>query len=70
MWDNTHFVNYFFLHCTEITCNSTKVFHSTITAINHGGRNCHVFNTKQEVLLYKSGHAVNKKYPQNLEALI
>lgn len=42
-------MNYLFIHCTEITCNFTKPLKRlTITAIYHGGRNCHVDSTQQK----------------------
>lgn len=66
MWNNTHLL-IFTLHWDYLQL--LKYFqHLTITAVIHGGRNCHVFNTKQEVLLYKS-RPVNKKY-QPLRELI
>lgn len=46
MWDNTHLL-VFALHWDYLQL--LKYFHHlTITAINHGGRNCRVLNTKQK----------------------
>lgn len=43
MWDNTHFLHTFFTLHWDYLWLLKAFLRSTITAINHGGRNCHRF---------------------------